>query len=89
MDNSEKIVILKNGKEVECKVLFTFNSEDTGKVYIGYSDDSIGTNGRKNIFVSSYDPILGNGSLEDITDEAELAMVADVLEEIDRQCRNQ
>ena len=88
MDNSEKIVIMKNGHEVECRVLFTFDSEDTGKAYIGYTDDSIGTNGRKNIFVSAYDPILGKGNLEDITDEAELAMVGDVLEEIDRQCRN-
>lgn len=87
MDN-EKIVISKNGQEVECDVLFTFDSEDTGKAYIGYSDNSIGTNGRKNIYVSAFDPILGYGSLEDITTEEELAMVRDVLEEIDSQSRN-
>ena len=87
MDN-EKIVISKNGQEVECDVLFTFDSEDTGKAYIGYTDNSIGTNGRKNIYVSAFDPILGYGSLEDITTEEELAMVRDVLEEIDSQSRN-
>ena len=48
MEN-EKIVINKHGKEVECDILFTFDSEDTGKAYVGYSDHSIGANGRKNI----------------------------------------
>lgn len=87
MEN-EKIVINKNGKEVECDILFTFDSEDTGKAYVGYSDNSVGTNGRKNIYVSSFDPILGYGVLEDITTDEELAMVRDVLEEIDRQSRD-
>ena len=83
----EKIVINKNGKDIECEVLFTFDSEDTGKAYIGYTDHSIAANGRKNIYVSAFDPILGYGQLEDITDEKELAMVRDVLAEIDRQSR--
>ena len=60
---------------------------DTGKAYIGYTDHSIAANGRKNIYVSAFDPILGYGQLEDITDENELAMVKDVLAEIDRQSR--
>ena len=68
-------------------MLFTFDSEDTGKAYIGYTDHSIASNGRKNIYVSAFDPILGYGQLEDITDEKELAMVRDVLAEIDRQSR--
>ena len=38
LENEEKIVILKDGKEVECDVLFTFDSEDTGKTYFGYTD---------------------------------------------------
>lgn len=83
----EKIVINKNGQEVECDVLFTFDCEDTGKAYIGYTDNSIASNGRKNIYVSAFDPVLGTGSLEDIKSEEELAMVRDVLEEIDRQSR--
>lgn len=87
MEN-EKIVISKDGKEIECDVLFTFDSEDTDKSYIGYTDHSIASNGRKNIYVSAFDPVIGTGNLEDITDEKELAMVHDVLEEIDRQSRN-
>ena len=86
MEN-EKIIIEKRGKQVECDILFTFDSEDTGKVYVGYSDHSIASNGRKNIYVSSYDPIIGINSLEDITDERELAMVRQVLAQIDKESR--
>lgn len=86
MEN-EKIVILKDGEEVECEVLFTFDSPDTNKSYIGYTDHSIASNGRKNIYVSSYDPVIGMGQLEDITDQDELEMVHEVLLEIDRQSR--
>lgn len=84
----DKIIISKDGKNVECDVLFTFDSEDTNKAYVGYSDNSIAPNGRKNIYVSAFDPILGFGSLEDITSDEELAMVRDVLAEIDRQSRD-
>ena len=52
--NSETIQIEKNGKIIDCDVLFTFDSEDTMKNYIGYTDHSFGKNGRKNIFVSAY-----------------------------------
>ena len=64
IEENEKIVVLKDGKEVECDILFTFDSEDTGKSYIGYTDNSIASNGRKNIFVSSFDPIIGTGSFD-------------------------
>ena len=40
--NDEKIQIEKNGKIVDCDVLFTFDSEDTMKSYIGYTDHSFG-----------------------------------------------
>ena len=39
IEENEKIVVLKDGKEVECDILFTFDSEDTGKSYIGYTDN--------------------------------------------------
>ena len=80
---NEKVTIERDGETIECDVLFTFDSEDTGKAYVGYTDHSIAANGRKNIYVSSYDPMNSDGTLEDITDEAELAMINDVLVEID------
>lgn len=83
LDDS-KIVVEKDGTQYEYDVLFTFDSEDTMKSYIGYTDNSIAENGRKNIFVSSYDPFDLDAKLEDITDERELEMVSDVLSQIDK-----
>ena len=81
--DKEKITIEKDGKEIQCDILFTFDSEDTNKSYIGYTDNTIAKNGRKNIYVSSFDPLNGPSKLENITDEKELVMVRDVLKEID------
>lgn len=83
--NNEKIQIEKNGEIVDCDVLFTFDSEDTMKSYVGYTDHSFGSNGRKNIFVSAYNPLKAKIELEDITDERELKMVSEVLNQIDKE----
>ncbi len=79
----EKITMIKDGKEVECNVLFTFDSDDTMKSYVGFTDNTIATNGRKNIYVQSFDPLAPEIKLEDVTDEKELEMVNDVLIQID------
>lgn len=80
----DKIQLERNGKKVDCDILFTFDSEDTLKSYIGYTDNSIAANGRKNIYVSSYNPLQTEMKLEDVTDSKELEMVCDVLKQIDK-----
>ena len=87
--NEEKIQLEKDGNVVECDILFTFDSEDTMKSYVGYTDHSVGDDGRKNIYVSSYNPLGTKMELENITDPKELAMINDVLEEIDREANEQ
>lgn len=83
--DKEKIIIERDGKKIECNVLFTFDCEETLKSYVGYTDHSVSEDGRKNIFVSSYDPLKPGFILEDITDPMELEMVNDVLESIDEE----
>ncbi len=84
---NEKIKIEKNGIEKDYDVLFTFNCEETLKSYVGYTDHSIAENGRKNIYVSSFNPLKPKIELEDITDEKELEMINDVLIKIDEESR--
>ena len=79
---NEKIKLEKDGKEVECDILFSFDCEANKKSYIGYTDHSV-TNNRKNIYVSSYNPLSEQIELEDITDKKELDMVNDVLMKLD------
>ena len=83
--NNEKIQIKRNGEIVNCDVLFTFDSEDTMKNYIGYTDHSFASNGRMNIFVSAYNPLKAKIQLEDITDKRELQMINEVLNKIDSE----
>lgn len=80
--NKDKIEYEKNGEKVKGDILFMFDSDDTMKSYVGYTDHSIGPNGRMNIFISSYSQLIENPVLEDITDERELEMVQRVLEKI-------
>lgn len=84
----QKITVEINGKKTECDVLFTFSSEDTGKIYIGYTDNTTTPDGRQNIYYSSYDPIFGPERLEKVTTPEEVEMVKEVLQEIDRSVQN-
>ena len=79
----EKIQIEKDGKIIDCDILFTFDSEDTLKSYVGYTDHSVDSNGRKNVIVSSYKLFGDKMELENVTDKKELDMINDVLEQID------
>mgnify|MGYP001027850588 CR=1 FL=1 len=82
VNNLGTITILKDGKEVECDILFTFRNDNFKKQYVGYTDHSIDANGRKNIYVNAYDPNQGFGNLEDITNQEELKMIQKVLEKL-------
>lgn len=84
LDN-EKILLDKNGNIVECDVLFTFDSEDTMKSYVGYTDNSYASNGRKNIYVSAYNPFSLKMELENIEDKKELNMINEVLMKFDEE----
>lgn len=87
--DEQKITLEVNGEQKEFDVLFTFTSEDTGKAYIGYTDNSTTEDGRKNIFYSSYDPIFGPEKLEKVTNPSEVEMIKEVLQEIDRGVNNE
>ena len=80
-DEQEKIVVTKDGKEVECDVLFTFTSEDTYKGYIAFSDHSKNDKGEENIYFVSFMLSDPDTLIYDF-DEAELAMFNNVIENI-------
>ena len=49
-------VIDDKGKEIECEVLFTFESDETGKNYIVYTDNTTDEQGNTKVYASIYDP---------------------------------
>ena len=58
--NNKFNVIDKDGNEIECEVLFTFESEETKKNYIVYTDNTKDNKGNIRVFASIYDPNADN-----------------------------
>ena len=54
------------GEEVECEILFTFDSDETKKSYIVYTDNSLDENGSTKVYASIYDPTGQNPALAPI-----------------------
>ena len=86
--NNVAIQIKKNGKIEDCNLLFTFSCEKTMKTYIGYTDNKIASNGRKNIYISAFNPFNPNWEIEDVSTEEEYQMIGEVLEYLDTKYSN-
>ena len=78
----DKITMEKDGKVVECDILFTFTCEDNGKGYVGYTDHSTNEKGEENIYTSSYYPDKGYDVLESVYTEEEKEMIKEVIESV-------
>ena len=77
-------VVDEEGQEIECEILFTFDSDEYKKDYVVYmpiGDEYVDEEGYPEIHVSSYttDEDGDGGGLEPIEDEAEWDMVEEVV----------
>jgi len=70
-------ILDENGNLIERNILFTFECEELEKNYIAYEG-----NNNQEICVASYDSNVDLNKLEPVTDEEELKMVNDVLNQI-------
>lgn len=53
-----------DGNDIMCQLLFSFENENTGKVYIVYTDGSEDENGELNVFASAVEEYIND---EDVT----------------------
>lgn len=74
-------VVNDEGKEIKCDVLFTFDSDETGKNYIVYTDNTKDENGNIKVYASIYNPE-DTTKLEPITSEKEWKVIQIVLDEV-------
>ena len=72
--------INEEGIEVEYEILFTCESDETGKNYIIYTDNSIDEAGNTKVYASIFHPTKQDITLEPITDEKEWKIIEDALE---------
>ena len=80
-------VLDENGKEVTCEVLFTFDSEETKKSYIVYTDNTTDDDGNVRVYASIYNPDQPESDLIPIESEAEWKIIETILEEIQAEVR--
>ncbi len=89
MDNMEEKMTFKvindEGKEVECEVLFTFESDETKKNYIVYTDNTLDEEGNTKVYASIYEPEQDETKLLPIETDKEWKIIETILEELQNE----
>ena len=80
-------MIDENGNEVVYDVLFTFESDETKKNYIVYTDNTRDEAGNIQVYASIYDPENPNSKLEAITTDKEWKVIETILETLQEEVR--
>ncbi len=75
-------VINDEGKEVECEVLFTFESDETKKNYIVYTDNTLDEEGNTKVYASIYNPDEDETKLLPIETDKEWKIIETILDEL-------
>ena len=92
MDNMEEKMTFKvindEGKEVECEVLFTFESDETKKNYIVYTDNTLDEEGNTKVYASIYNPDQDETKLLPIETDKEWQIIETILEELQNEAAN-
>ena len=81
-------VMNDEGKEIECEVLFTFESDETKKNYIVYTDNTIDEEGNTKVYASIYNPDQDETKLLPIETDKEWKIIETILEELQNETAN-
>ncbi len=92
MNNEERMVfkvVNDEGKEIECEALFTFESDETKKNYIVYTDNTKDEAGNTKVYASIYNPNEENTPLQPIETDKEWKIIETILSELQSQVKQQ
>ena len=89
MKKNSFTMIDEAGNEIVYDVLFTFESEETHKNYIVYTDNTKDAEGNVEVYASIYDPNDPNSKLEAIETEKEQKVIETILETLQEEVRKQ
>ena len=87
MENNKFVMIDENGQEREYDVLFTFESEETNKNYIAYTDNTIDETRNVEVYASIYNPGDPQTKLEPIESEKEWKVIETILETLQEEVK--
>lgn len=72
-------IINDQGQEIECEILFTFDSDETKKSYIVYTDNTLDESGNTKVYASVYDPTGQTAELMPVETEKEWLVIENIL----------
>ena len=78
-------VLDKEGNEVTCEILFTFDSEETKKSYMVYTDNTTDEDGNVKVYASIFDPNAKKTELIPIETDREWKIIETILESISEE----
>ena len=81
-------MIDENGNEVVYDVLFTFESDETKKNYIVYTDNNKDENGNIEVYASIYYPDEATSKLEPIKTDKEWKVIETILNTLQEEVKN-
>ena len=87
MENNSFKFINEQGVEVTCDILFTFDSDETKKSYVVYTDNSKDAEGNVQVFASVYHPNEQNSKLEPIETEQEWKIIETILDTLQEEIK--
>lgn len=89
MEENKFKLIDKNGKEVEFEVLFTFESDETKKNYMVYTDNTKDANGNTKVYASVFVPNKEPLELLPVETEREWKVIETILESIQNDSKKE
>ncbi len=87
MEDKSFTLINEEGVETKYDVLFTFDSDDTKKSYIAYTDNTYDEEGNISVYASTYDPNSEKMVLGEITTDKEWKVIETILNTIQKELR--
>ena len=78
-------IVNDEGKEIECEILFTFDSDETKKSYIVYTDNTLDEEGSTKVYSSVYYPTGQNPALMPIETEKEWLVIENILSSVQQK----
>lgn len=88
MNEKQRFIIKNNkGEQIECEPLFTFESEETKKNYIVYTDNTTDKDGNVKIYASIYNITDKGRELLPIKSEKEWKVIETILESIQEESK--
>ena len=88
-NNAGKFTMMNEaGEQIECEVLFTFDSEETNKNYIVYTDNTQDETGSTKVYASVFDPTGKSKTLEPVETEREWLVIENMLASLQEKYGN-